>query len=310
MTVLMAVHNGRPYLRTAMDSILAQTYRDFRFLIVDDASTDDTREVIRSYQDDRIEMLCLETNVGQTAGLSVGLRHASTPWIARMDADDYSAPTRFEEQMKVLETDPSIGCLGTHAWTFRDDPQIVEGMITTRLTNDEIKLDLLEGSPIIHGSIIVSRQALLDVGGYNDHYRHVQDVELYDRLLARITAANIPRPLLGVRRHPGQGARTMRARDEAIEILTGRLASGNYNPAETRVIRRSLARAYVSRARQLGGERRFGAMISDFDRARNASPKAFVSSWFKMFIGYLLPERGRAYIRRVLIGLKTRMRTS
>ena len=78
LTVLMAVYNGSAYLRTAMDSILQQTYSDFQFLIVDDASTDDTREIIRSYEDSRIQLICLEQNVGQTASLNIGLRQAST----------------------------------------------------------------------------------------------------------------------------------------------------------------------------------------------------------------------------------------
>ena len=100
LTVLMTVYNGSPFLRTAIDSILNQTYADFCFLIVDDASTDDSREIVRSYKDPRIQLVCLEHNVGQTAALNIGLRQATTPWIARMDADDYSGPTRFEEQME------------------------------------------------------------------------------------------------------------------------------------------------------------------------------------------------------------------
>src|SRR3989338_10031399 len=113
VTVLMAVQNGGPYLRTAIESILHQTYRDFCFLIVDDGSTDDSREIVRSYDDRRIELLCLEHNVGQTAALNKGLRHAPTPWIARMDADDYSARTRLEVQIKSLEGEPLLACLGT-----------------------------------------------------------------------------------------------------------------------------------------------------------------------------------------------------
>src|SRR3989338_9985680 len=103
LTILMAVHNGAPYLRVAMDSILRQTYCTFRFLIVDDASGDDPRQLIGSYADPRVELLALERNVGQTAALNTGLHSCTSPWIARMDADDYSAPTRLEDQMRALE---------------------------------------------------------------------------------------------------------------------------------------------------------------------------------------------------------------
>ena len=152
---MMAVHNGSPFLGVAVDSILQQTYRDFQFLIVDDASTDDSREIIRSYEDSRIVLNCLEHNIGQTAALNIGLRQASTRWIARMDADDYAASTRLEEQMFVLEADGSLGCVGTFAWLFRDDPQVVERIITPPTDYVEIKRASLSEIALIHGCIIV-----------------------------------------------------------------------------------------------------------------------------------------------------------
>ena len=102
LTVLMAVYNGERFLRTAVDSILNQTHSDFRFLVVDDASTDSTPELLRRIRDPRLEVFRLDQNVGQTAALNIGLRRAATPYIARMDADDYSAPHRLERQMSLL----------------------------------------------------------------------------------------------------------------------------------------------------------------------------------------------------------------
>jgi glycosyltransferase involved in cell wall biosynthesis len=163
LTVLMTVYNGSPYLRTAIDSILEQTYCDFQFLIVDDASTDDTREIIRSYEDSRIQLLCLEQNVGQTVALNIGLRQASTQWIARMDADDYSAPSRFEEQMRALDEDSSLACVGSFGWIFRDDPQAVERIVTTPTDSHDIKQASLAELALIHGCIIVSTTAKAQV---------------------------------------------------------------------------------------------------------------------------------------------------
>ena len=190
LTVLMAVHNGSPYLRMAIDSILQQTFHDFCFLIVDDASTDDSREIVGSYDDPRIELMCLESNLGQTGALNVGLRHASTPWIARMDADDYSSATKFQEQMGVLESDHSLKCVGTNAWTFNDDPAVVEGEILKPDNPDGIMQELLRGSPIIHGTIIINKDALLEVGAYNESYRYANDVELFDLPVATIRPFN------------------------------------------------------------------------------------------------------------------------
>ena len=272
LTVLMAVRNGEPFLTAAIESILRQTYEEFRFLIIDDASTDRTREIIRSYNDKRIELLSLEQNVGQTAALSRGVQHLSTPWIARMDADDYSAPTRFEEQMGLLQDDSSLGCVGTFAWVFRKDPAAPESIITRPQNHDDIKRALLWDSPIIHGSIIVSKKAFLEAGGYNDRYRYSADLELYDRLIQHCRAANICKPLLGLRRHGGQGSQSPAAVEEGIEIYERRLASGRYSVEEIAVLRGALSLWLVRRG-LVGLSRRNPRMtFSNLARAFRLSP--------------------------------------
>jgi len=305
LAVLMTVYNGGPYLRTAIDSILQQTYRDFHFLIVDDASTDDSREIVASYHDDRIELLRLEKNLGQTAALNIGLRHASQTWIARMDADDYSAPTRLEEQMRVLAADDSIGILGTHAWTFREDHEVTDGEFITPLDHAEIKRHLLRGSPLIHSSMVARRSALLDVGAYDDRYPHSADIDLYDRLMAKHKAANLPLKLYGIRRHGEQGTRTKDAQNETIEIFSRRLLSGQYSPEERAVIKASLARFHVVLSHQFGGEGNLVSMLRYLWRALRFSPKTIVWYLPLIFLGYTLPERSRARLKRILVRIKS-----
>lgn len=298
LTVLMAVRNGGPFLRTAIDSILAQTYREFHFLVVDDESTDDSREIVRAYTDGRIELLCLDRNGGQSAALNIGLRRASTPWVARMDADDYSAPTRFEEQMGALKEDPSLSCIGTWAWTFRDDPHVCDGTITPRLNHAEIKRELLRTTPIIHGSIVVNKDAILDVGGYNDRYRYTADIEMYDRFLAKYRAANIPRELLGVRRHAGQGSRSKIAVDESIEILTRRLSSHNYPPKDAATVRSTLARSFLYRACHSARERKWTDLWKDLWCGLRTSPGSFGFFAFRGLVIFPFPFYWRARLKR------------
>jgi glycosyltransferase involved in cell wall biosynthesis len=309
LTVLMAVYNGGVFLPAAMDSILRQTYPDFHFLIVDDASTDDTCQIVRSYSDKRIELLCLKENVGQTAALNIGLRHASTPWIARMDADDYSAPTRLEEQMRALDGDNSLCCVGTHAWFFHDDPKSIDDVIATSVDYAGIKKALLKGSPIIHGSMIVSRTVILDVGAYDERYRYAADLELFERLLAKHNGANIPKRLLGIRRHPKQGARTIVSHNEAIEILTRRLSNNTYSREDAAAVRASLSRAHVVRSRHLGGQRNYAAALKDLSVAFRLSRGAFVRSFLKSYVGYIVPERKRAQLRWIFERLKASVTT-
>ena len=299
LTILMAVRNGIPFLQPAMESILGQTYQDFQFLIVDDASTDETREIIKSYNDKRIRLLCLDQNVGQTAALNAGLREAETPWIARMDADNYSAPTRLEEQMQALDADASLRCLGTFAWIFHDDPEDEDAVVTTPETYEDIQR-VLVGSPIIHGTIMISREALLEAGGYTDRYRYCADIEMYDRFLPKYKAAVIPRKLLGVRRHVGQGSNTRVAFDEAIEISLNRLAKFDYPVKDSAVVRASLSRAYLARTRHLAKEKRFLSIPKDILSALKISPKSFLYDCFIAYVVYHVPERVRTKIWRLI----------
>ncbi|MCH7841442.1 MAG: glycosyltransferase [Chloroflexi bacterium] len=305
LSVLMTVYNGGPYLRAAIDSILKQTYHDFHFLIIDDASTDDSRGIVDSYHDDRIELLCLEKNVGQTAALNIGLHHSSQTWIARMDADDYSAPTRFEEQMRVLAADESIMVLGTHAWTFREDPEVIDGEFITPLGYVEIKRQLLRGSPLIHSSMIAKRSALLEVGAYDDRYPHSADIDLYDRLMDKHKAANLPLKLYGIRRHGGQGTRTKDAQNETVEIFCRRLESDRYSPEEQAVIKASLARFHVVLSHQYGGEGNLVSMLRYLWRALRYSPKTLAWYFPLIYVGYMLPERIRAALKRALARVRS-----
>jgi glycosyltransferase involved in cell wall biosynthesis len=273
VTVLMAVHNGMAYLPTAVESILRQTYDRFEFLVVDDASTDGTPAWLRGLGDPRIRLVPLPRNVGQTAALNVGLRAATTPWIARMDADDFSAPTRLEEQLRALEADPAVRCLGTFAWVFREDPQVIERVVQKPLDDAGIRRELLIGTPIIHGSLIVHRETLLGAGGYDERYCYSADRELYHRLLPRCRAANLPRLLLGARRHTQQGSSTRRSAQESVQIIHDVLRARTWTRADRALLRRGLSSAYRFLGRCEIAERRHAAGLQAFGRAAGLSPR-------------------------------------
>lgn len=289
VTVLMAVHNGEPYLRPCIESILNQTYPDFIFLIVDDASTDRSKEIIRSYNDPRIKLVPLEKNVGQTAALNVGLRQIKTPWVARMDADDYSAPTRLAEQLKMVTDDPSLCCVGAFAWIFVANPCVVEQLLTRPTTDVDIKRALLKQPSIIHGSLLVNRKDLVEAGAYNEHYRYAADFEMYDRLLTKDRrAANIPKPLLGIRRHPNQDSRSLTAINEGIEIYSNRLATSLYSRKERTVIREALSFFYLLRIRYQISFGKFGKeSMGDIIKAFTSSPKTAIRFFPEGIMGVL-----------------------
>lgn len=272
VTMLLAVYNGEPFLRTAIESVLAQTYSNFRFLIVDDCSTDQSARLAESYKDPRIEVMRLPKNVGQTTALNLGSQRVSTRWIARMDADDYSAPARLEEQMKALERSPGIHCVGTAVWEFSDDPKVVNQIIRRPEGEAQIRRAALLGRGIIHGSVVIERQALLGAGGYDERYRYASDRELFIRFLKKYRAINLPEALVGCRRYPAQDSYSLEAAGEYIELFQ-RLLEGNGTAGEEReIFRDGLSYSYIFRAGWFLSHGRYREWLGDIARSFHTRP--------------------------------------
>ena len=125
ISVLMSVFNSDKYLHEAIDSILKQTFTDFEFIIINDASTDSSVNIIKSYNDIRIVLIENETNIGLTNSLNKGIKRATGKYIARMDADDIALPFRFAEQFSFMELHAEIGICGTWVETFNEKGKIV-----------------------------------------------------------------------------------------------------------------------------------------------------------------------------------------
>ena len=103
ISVLMSVYNGEKYLREAIDSILNQTFTNFEFIIIDDASTDDSNAIIKKYTDKRIKLVENPQNMGLTKSLNRGLKISLGKYIARLDSDDLAFPNRLKEQYEFME---------------------------------------------------------------------------------------------------------------------------------------------------------------------------------------------------------------
>lgn len=203
VSVVMAVYNGLPYLRRAIDSVLEQTLRDIEFVIVDDASVDATPEVLASYSDPRIVVVKNETNMGLTKSLNRGIAASRAPLIARQDADDFSFPDRLSRQVLYLESHCNIGLVGSGAlWIDANDSVIQEW----RPICDPVQIHqvLLGSIPFLHGTFMFRRECMNDVGGgYNEAMPVAQDCDLLLRISERWDLANLPDLLYGHRRHGG-----------------------------------------------------------------------------------------------------------
>ncbi len=240
ISVLMGVYNEEEFLEEAIESILAQTFEDFEFLIVDDDSIDRSSEIVDSYDDDRIKLIRNETNQGLTVSLNRALDQATGKYIARQDADDVSEPHRFERQVSFLECHDDVALVGTGAYLIDGDGNVVDKRIG--YCNPKFE-DFLEKSHLVHGSILARRSVLEELGGYDEFFRYGQDYDLWLRLSKRYEVANIPDPLYRHRIHD-EGVYFSRKDESALYTMFARhLVTGK----TTREMKNELAESGIGR---------------------------------------------------------------
>ena len=205
VSVVMPVFNGEKYLAEAIESILDQTFTDFELLIVDDGSQDRSAEIIRAYEkrDDRIRFFQLERNVGMASARNHALDASKGEYIAAMDCDDVSMPVRLQRQVQFLQSNPDVGALGTCFRRVQHDLSLLNDF-KAPLQHCLIVLNMfIGGGFILHSTLIVRREFLSSVAGYEPGRRSVDDLELHSRLLSQtqIRYANLPDVLMLYRRH-------------------------------------------------------------------------------------------------------------
>lgn len=202
VTVLMPVYNGEPYIGQSIRSILDQTYTDFEFLIIDDGSTDTSIQTIQSFNDPRIRLVQNEHNLGQTATLNRGLELARGEFVARIDQDDLSHPSRLAEQVSYLDNHPNITLVSAQTTAINSNGDTV---FAFNYPEEHAKLHwlLLTECPIFHSSVVFRRDSVKNnFGGYNSTFSYCQDYELWSRIAFKSQIANLPIVLNYWRVHP------------------------------------------------------------------------------------------------------------
>jgi len=201
VSVVMPVYNGEQSLAAAVDSILAQTFRQFELIVVDDGCTDGSPGILASYQarDSRVVVLTHPRNQGLRDALNTGMAHARGRYVARQDADDVSRLDRLGTQVRVLDQDQGTGLLGS---AFTEIDASGTRLSTQRLpgSDTEIRWRLLFDSPFAHGCVMFRRE-FLPVGtpAYTSFY--CEDYDLWARLLLRTRGRNLDEPLVKRRTH-------------------------------------------------------------------------------------------------------------
>ncbi len=200
ISVLIPTYNCEAYVYDALKSVLDQTYTNFECIIIDDCSTDKTVNIIKSFNDERIQLIIKSKNSGYTNSLNQGLTIANGKYIARMDGDDISLPNRFEKQVEVLESNSDIVVCGS-IFQIIDS----ETIIKAPEHHEAIKTELLKESCIGHPTSMI-RKSILDkyTIRYDTSYEPAEDYDLWVRLSQKGKLYNIQEVLFKYRVHDNQ----------------------------------------------------------------------------------------------------------
>lgn len=203
ISVILPVHNAQKYLIEALESLRYQTYPHFEVIAIDDASTDDSYKILKSYAkiDSRFKVIRNKVNLKIAKTLNLGITKAKGEFIARMDADDISLPNRFQKQVKFLTSHPGVVVVGGQCLTIDTNSHITGKKLfpTNHIAIHEL---MYTANPLQHPSIMIRRSLLPKAfSWYNSHLTPAEDLDLYFRLGKFGLFANLKSVVLMYRQH-------------------------------------------------------------------------------------------------------------
>ncbi|MBA2641749.1 MAG: glycosyltransferase, partial [Actinobacteria bacterium] len=231
---LLAVRDGRRYLDQAVQSLLRQTLAEVELLVVDDASTDDTPELLARIRDPRLTVFRNETRRGLASSLNLALDNARGRYVARLDADDVAMPDRLERQLAHMRAHPEVAVLGSAVLDV-DDQGRVGGLHEMPRGFAEVRWSALFSSPHFHPTVLVDRDVLERHGfRYDVGFEESEDYDLWTRLLAVAEGDNLPEPLVLYRVHAGQASQRRRPLQREFQERVALREIGRVAPDLTR----------------------------------------------------------------------------
>ena len=245
LTVLMPVYNAQKYIAESVESVLMQSFGDFEFLIIDDASTDQTVPILKSFNDPRIKLIEKPENTGYTQSLNTGLKIAKGKYVGRMDSDDISLPNRFAKQLSFMESNPEVIVCGTQYEVMGKN-----NAVYLPTNNAEIRLALLWANCLVHSSVMIRKNALIQSSVYYDALKEPsEDYDLWVRLLPIGHLYNIPEVLVSYRIHYASVSRTRykQQEEESVKVKLRLLDYLNVHldPEEQQVLTKVFRKKFI-----------------------------------------------------------------
>lgn len=220
VSVILPVYNGEDHLIECVESVLNQTFKDFEFIIVDDASTDSTVQMLTKFaeKDKRIAIITHKVNQKQTAAANTAIKHSKGKYLARMDADDIALPNRLDRQVTFMKENSNIGLLGSWVDIIDGKGDVLKTW-NTHTTNGYLGWNLLFGTSFAHSSVMMKKELVKKAGYYQAP--EAEDYDLWSRMSRITDVANLPEVLQQKRVWAGQLALKVptETRDSVIQIM-------------------------------------------------------------------------------------------
>lgn len=215
VTVFMPVYNAERFLKQAIDSLLNQTYRDFELLIIEDASTDHSLEILKSYNDTRIKLFKNESNMGISYTRNRGLELCNSEYMALLDDDDIAIPYRLEHEVQYLDEHPDVDVVGGHQRQIDEYGNDLNKQWSVYLNPKYIKAYLMTGNTVVNGSTMFRKKFIDEYNlRYQEHCYGAEDYRFWVECSLKGTIANLDEVMLLWRN--GHGNETGRALNEYV----------------------------------------------------------------------------------------------
>lgn len=224
VTVLIPVYNCQKYVAEAIESVLEQGFSDFELLLIDDGSTDGSRDILGSYADPRIRVILNETNLGIPRTLNKGLGLARGEYFALLDNDDFASPNRLELQVDFLERHEEYAAVGTWAVTTDEEGRTLGQIKRLFVAPDEVQSQLLFRCCLLHPSM-TARTSVLRSHVYREDFVTCADFDLWVRVAKTHRIGSLPSILMHHREHADRATHrfSQRAKAEKLEIIANQL---------------------------------------------------------------------------------------
>ncbi len=271
VSVIIPTHNRADFLTEAIDSVLAQTWRDFEILVVDDGSTDGTRDVIGEYGD-RIRYFH-KPHRGPSSARNLGASKAHGNFLAFLDSDDIWEPDKLDIQMNFALSHPDIKLISCGGYVL-GNPRRRKSEIGRDLSGD-LFLNLYQRSFINTSGVVLTRDSFLQVGRFDETIRTAEDYDLWLRVAREFPMAHLDAPLVGIRKHSVKLSKNkLELRKNGIRVL-----QTHFDPERIpqRIYRRRLADLYLYLGRGYLKLRDFPAARDSFRHSLGLTPFRFRS---------------------------------